>query len=92
MKSSGEETRARHERRLCFGVVVVVVAWVVCEAMFNSCVAAAGCEGVSRFRGNIACEPQLSGCTVGSGEASVPATRQMVARESVRRTRYGAQE
>ena len=47
VNSSGEETRARHESRLCFGVVVVVVvvvmvAWAVCEAMFNSCVAAAG--------------------------------------------------
>ena len=44
MKSSGEGMRARHESRLCFGVVVVVVmvAWAVCEAMFNSCVAAAG--------------------------------------------------
>jgi hypothetical protein len=57
----------RHDIRL--GFVGVVVAWVVCDAMFkfNS--------WVSRFWGGIACEGQMSGGTVGSGLAGVTATR-----------------
>jgi hypothetical protein len=55
----------RHDIRL--GFVGVVVAWVVCDAMFNS--------WVSRFRGGIACEGPRSGWTVDSGLAGVTETR-----------------